>query len=203
MCQRTLTAFVLAAMVVAAVPTYAQSQSGSLAGCLIRNEAQYTLGEIPSGNAYELQGNTSALVGHTEQLVRLAGSSLRSATSKQAGAFSVTGLTVLADTCTALLPPQNAAEIKPVTGTTAPNAIAVNVGMTANRLPPSASAPGETLRPPNWNEIGQNELTAGTNAAAVLQTEQYPYYTLGVNAMPSYTNPQQPQGKPATQVNTQ
>ena len=203
MWQRSLTAILLAAMIAVVVPTYAQSQSGSLEGCLIRNEAQYILGQVPSGAAYQLQGNMPVLVGHTEQLVRLAGSKLRSATGNQAGAFSVTGLTVLAETCTALLPPQNASEIVPVTGTTAPNAVAVNVGTTANPLPLSASAPGQTLRPPNWNEIGQDELTAGTNAAAVLQTEQYPYYTLGVNAMPSYTNPQQPQGKPATQVNTQ
>ena len=201
MCRSVFIAVVIAA-VAAAVPICAQAQPGSLEGCLTRDGARYILGVIPAGSTYQLQGNTSALVGHTEQLVHVAGSSLRLAAGNQAGAFSVTDLTVLADTCTALLPPQ-IGKIKPVTGTTAPNAIAVNTGTTADAVARDASAPGKTLRPPNWNQIGQDEQTADVHAAAVLQTEQYPYYTLGVNAMPSYTNPQQPQGKPATQVNTQ
>ena len=46
------------------------------------------------------------------------------------------------------------------------------------------------VAPPNWGEVGQQQRIGDLDAAAATRAEIYPNHTLGVNAKPSYSNPQ-------------
>jgi len=115
--------------------------------------------------------------------------------------------------------------VRPVTGETSAAATAINASSTKSveeTTPGAQTSAGEAqqpgvhlatpqpyqparrgpLAPPVWVQAGQAPQEGNTNAAAVLQTEEQPSSTLGVNAMPSYANPKQPQGTPATQGGT-
>jgi hypothetical protein len=54
------------------------------------------------------------------------------------------------------------------------------------------------LAPAQWDQVGQDQQTADVSAAAAQRAEQRPNQTLGVDAMPAYANPQQPQGTAAS-----
>jgi len=210
---------------ITALSPFALAENGTLSGCLSGEPGNYVLSAEPSGNLYRLQGNTGALAGYGHYLIRITGSEVAHASPTQPGAFGVQNVQPLSDSCTTPLPPQNPAAIRPVTGKTAPGDVAINTSSTksvAETTPGAQTAAGEAqqpgvqgkfappyiparrgpIAPPVWEQAGQAPQEGNTNADAVQQTEILPNSTLGVNAMPPYANPQQPQGTPATQGGT-
>lgn len=205
---------------VCALPGAAQQGGNTIAGCLIGETGNFALGAVPSGKSYRLVGDNTLLNAHRQQLVRVTGN--QSGEGKTA-AFTVQKLDVLADTCTAPLPPESQNAVRGVTGKAGAEGTAVNDSdtRTAGEITPGrqteageAQQPGRhtqvpageqntppargALAPPQWDQVGQDQQTADRSAAVAQQAEQRPNQTLGVDAMPSYTNPQKPQGAAAT-----
>jgi hypothetical protein len=224
--RTAFTAGTAALLGVLAFSPLALAQNNNLTGCLSGEPDNYVLSAEPSGNLYRLQGNTGALSGYSHYLIRVTGSEIVHASPTQPGTFKAENVQAISDSCTTPLPPQNPAAIRPVTGSTAPQGTAINASSTktvTETTPGVQTAAGEAqqpgvhvqavpgqyqppkrgvLAPPVWEQAGQAPQEGNTNADAVQQTEEQPSSTLGVNAMPPYANPQQPQGKPATQGGT-
>jgi hypothetical protein len=198
----------------------AQQTGNTVVGCLTGEPGGFVLGAVPSGNTYQLQGDTALLNAHRQQLVRVTGTPSGQGAS---AVFKVQKLEPVADTCTATLPPHSPSAVRSVTGKTGLEGTAVNRSdtRTAGEVTPGwqteageAQQPGKyvqvppgekntppargALAPPQWDQVGQDQQTADTSAAAAQRAEQQPRQTLGVDAMPSYTNPQKPQGSAAT-----
>ncbi|MFB3813265.1 MAG: hypothetical protein ACE14L_04065 [Terriglobales bacterium] len=203
----------LLAAILVLLPCAASSRN-QLAGCLVGSGGQFTLGAVPSGYTYRLQGDTANLYKYDRYLVRLTGAEAAPASSNQFGAFNVQKIEPLADTCTAPLPPQNPQAIRPATGKTSAQGVAVNTTTTytAGIVTPGASTetgisqqPGEykefprrdlirprergLLEPPVWGQVGAAPQEGNLGAPAAERAEMYPGQTLGVSAMPSYAKP--------------
>ena len=225
MLRMLFTAGVAVLLGIVALSPFALAENNTLSGCLSGEPGNYVLSAEPSGNLYRLQGNIGALAGYGHYLIRITGSETAHASSTQPGTFGVQDVQAISDSCTTPLPPQNPAAIRPVTGKTAPGTVAINTSSTksiAETTPGAETAAGEAqqpgvqgkfappyqparrgpIAPPVWEQAGQAPQEGNTNADAVQHTEIQPSSTLGVNAMPPYANPQQPQGKPATQGGT-
>jgi hypothetical protein len=198
----------------------AQQTGNTIAGCLTGDPGSFVLGVVPSGKTYRLQGDTALLNAHRQQLIRVTGTQSGQGAS---AVFNVQKLEPVADTCTATLPPQNPNAVRSVTGKTGIEGTAVNKSDTrsAGEVTPGwqteageaqqpgkhvEARPGErntppargALAPPQWDQVGQDQQTADASAAAAQRAEQQPNQTLGVDTMPSYTNPQKPQGSAGT-----
>lgn len=202
------------------LPGGAQQSGTTLAGCLTGAPDNFVLGAVPSGNTYRLRGDTVLLNAHRQQLIRVTGTQSGQGAS---AVFHVKKLEPLADTCAASLPPQDPDATRSVAGRTGVEGTAVNKSdtRTAGEVTPGwqtqageaqqpgervAARPGErntppargVLAPPQWDQVGQDQQTADRSAAVAQRAEQRPNQTLGVDAMPSYTDSPKPQGSTAT-----
>ncbi len=224
--NRVMVACALAFVLFLAFPCTSQAQQAkvtTLSGCLSGEPGSFTLGAVPSGYVYRLQGQTKVLIGHTNQLIRITGSEAAPAGSDRTGTFTVQNVQVLRDNCLTPLPPQSANAVRPATGKAGAESTAVNTSTTQSvgeNTPGAQTQTGEAqqagkhaavpsgstnapaargpLAPPQWGNAGQSQSEGDTNAAAAERGEEYPNYDLGVNAMPSYDNPNAPVSAPGT-----
>jgi hypothetical protein len=222
--MRVFTAICVAALA-SAPALYGQSGSSTIAGCLVTGANGYELAAVPSGYIYRLQGaGTNNLTGRALPLVRLTGKQVVAAGDGQVGVFQVENTHFLPGNCNAGRAPEGGSGMSAITGKTGAGALAVDVsqsptaatGSLPGHAPPANAGPPALhpeiptrennaperqgmLAPPQWSQIGEDQRTADRDAAAAMRAEEYPGHTLGVNAMPSTTNPNLPQGKPATQ----
>ncbi len=197
-----------------------QPRANSISGCLALRAGQYELGAVPSGYTYVLRGNTADLYKYEHYLVRLTGAAATPANSNQQGTFNVQAVSVLGDSCTTPLPPENPQGVRPVTGKTGQVATNINSSTTASvsEITPGTDtgagmaqqpgehvevAPGEVnrppdrglLAPPNWLQVGEAPQEGNLDAAAAQRAEELPSATLGVNATPSQANAKAPNKK--------
>ncbi len=212
------TACVSLLLVLAGLPAIWAQRPATLSGCLSGEPGNYVLGAVPSGNLYRVQADPTLLAGYNHRLIRVTGTETVSASSSQTGTVQARQIEEIADTCTTPLPSSH--NSRPVTGKTAERSVAVNTSSTASvgentpgwqtetgrgQQPgrrDHATSPGQVrpgpLAPPVWAQAGQAPQEGNLDAAAAERAEEYPANTLGVNAVPDYTNPRQAQGTPAT-----
>ena len=183
----------------------ADAQEVTLAGCLSGEPGNYILGAIPSGKLYRLQGNPKLLLGYGNRLIRVAGTQSAPSGSQQ-GVFQVQRVEQISDTCTTPLPARDGQEVRPATGKTAEQSVAVNTSSTASLglntpgaetesgqaqrpgrwsgVSPDTGSKPDPLAPPVWGQVGQAPQEGNHLAAAAERAEEYLGHTLGVNATP-------------------
>ena len=176
------------------------AQQKALVGCVNRlPNGTLQFGAVPSGELFQLRGQTNVLEEHVNQLVRIFGETASGDNdNKSPSTLIVDRVEALSQSCTSALP---AKELRGVPGKVGEDAVAVPQTTTAteNQTTPgfqteNAAAPStgsqnrSSIRaiepstgPPRPDQIAQSQASADMNASAVERSEITPGRSLGVS----------------------
>ena len=199
------TLFVISILLASVIQLFGQPQPVQLVGCL----SQVPNGGVqvqasPSGTTYLLRGNSSALARHLNQIVSIAGSSPGNNNGNQPATLDVQKLEVVAQSCTAPLPPARAVAVVgkagegqvaiPVTtskstGETTPGfqteTVLAQAPPSNGRVRPVAAQFEFSYSPGNVAQANQSAAGADLYAQAATRSEIQPGSTLGANLAPA------------------
>ena len=199
----------LVLLILSAVPQNANPAQSTFLGCLNRRpDGTLQLKAIPSEKVYSIEGDTKPLMGYVNQIIRVQGSPKGAERGTSALQLTTTSVHVVAETCTAELPPskteavggkvgedqvavpetttESSAETTPGFQTEAASEQIRGRNSAAVRSGFHTSVPYAPFKP---EQVAQSEAAANVNAPAAARAEILPGNTLGVKSSEPASSP--------------